>query len=645
MNSLNSLPVGSKKSVLLKSSFCLFITLFIGWLIYEQTYQEKINTIKAKQDEKLVLISGDFSKELSSIKKLTRILAQGPILKSDTPNKPLQSKQRRDEINNYFLNFAAISTNIAQIRWLDTQGQEQYRINAANGIGEIVSPDELQNKQTRYYFQKGMQVSAPDIFATEIDLNIERNQIVMPHQPTIRVTYRTDKENYLLDGLLVVNFNLDYLFDQIKSYNQESTLISILNHDGFWLLNPDAELEWGFMYGKNEQTLALKKPELWQQIIDGNVEYGSHFFNHSLYTYRRFSIFSLREKKGRISNADKELIILISSPNELLITVRNAALRLALICSGLLCLISFGFIYREYKFQNQLLALSHKLHIEKIELDIVNRELDATIKQQQQLQEGLIEAQKLSSLGLLVAGVAHEMNTPIGGAVISVSNADMALNKLNEAMKQGLTKSTLESTTTSIGENLALAKVNLNKTAVLVKSFKKMAIDRHNDEFIVCDIEKIIEELLLSLNSRLKNSPIKVKTVFLLNKQVISLPGIISQVVENLVVNALNHAFDEKQEGVIEIKVEQATNNSVRLSVSDNGKGVDGEIKADIFEPFYTTARGKGNTGLGLYMVYQWVTQILKGDIKLHSEPQSDTYFKTQFIITLPGLKVKSHYD
>lgn len=645
MNSLNSLPVGSKKSVLLKSSFSLFITLFIGWLIYEQTYQEKINTIKAKQDEKLVLISGDFSKELSSIKKLTRILAQGPILKSDTPNKPLQSKQRRDEINNYFLNFAAISTNIAQIRWLDTQGQEQYRINAANGIGEIVSPDELQNKQTRYYFQKGMQVSAPDIFATEIDLNIERNQIVIPHQPTIRVTYRTDKENYLLDGLLVVNFNLDYLFDQIKSYNQESTLISILNHDGFWLLNTDAELEWGFMYGKNEQTLALKKPELWQQIIDGNVEYGSHFFNHSLYTYRRFSIFSLRENKGRISNADKEFIILISSPNELLITVRNAALRLALICSGSLCLISFGFIYREYKFQNQLLALSHKLHIEKIELDIVNRELDATIKQQQQLQEGLIEAQKLSSLGLLVAGVAHEMNTPIGGAVISVSNADMALNKLNEAMKQGLTKSTLESTTTSIGENLALAKINLNKTAVLVKSFKKMAIDRHNDEFIACDIEKIIEELLLSLNSRLKNSPIKVKTVFLLNKQIISLPGIISQVVENLVVNALNHAFDEKQEGVIEIKVEQATNNRVRLSVSDNGKGVDGEIKADIFEPFYTTARGKGNTGLGLYMVYQWVTQVLKGDIKLHSEPQSDTYFKTQFIITLPDLKAKSHYD
>ena len=109
--------------------------------------------------------------------------------------------------------------------------------------------------------------------------------------------------------------------------------------------------------------------------------------------------------------------------------------------------------------------------------------------------------------------------------------------------------------------------------------------------------------------------------------------------------NALNHAFDDKQEGVIEIKVEQATNNSVRLSVSDNGKGVNNDTKADIFEPFYTTARGKGNTGLGLYMVHQWVTQVLKGDIKLHSEPQSDAYFKTQFIITLPDLAAKSHYD
>ncbi|WP_372859079.1 ATP-binding protein [Pseudoalteromonas sp.] len=96
---------------------------------------------------------------------------------------------------------------------------------------------------------------------------------------------------------------------------------------------------------------------------------------------------------------------------------------------------------------------------------------------------------------------------------------------------------------------------------------------------------------------------------------------------------------------MIKIKVEQAIDKSVRLSVSDNGKGVNNDTKADIFEPFYTTARGNGNTGLGLYMVYQWVTQVLKGDIKLHSEPQSDAYFKMQFIITLPDLTAKSHYD
>ncbi|CAH9050829.1 Alginate biosynthesis sensor protein KinB [Pseudoalteromonas haloplanktis] len=125
----------------------------------------------------------------------------------------------------------------------------------------------------------------------------------------------------------------------------------------------------------------------------------------------------------------------------------------------------------------------------------------------------------------------------------------------------------------------------------------------------------------------------------------VSLPGIISQVVENLVINALNHAFDEKQEGVIEIKVEQATNNRVRLSVSDNGKGINAEIKADIFEPFYTTARGKGNTGLGLYMVYQWVTQVLKGEISLQSDLGGNEDYKTQFVILLPELATKTHYN
>lgn len=637
MSSIKFLPSGSTKSAVIKSAFGLFLSLLIGWLVFQQIYQDKIATIKAKQDEKLAVISTDFFRELSSINKLTKILAKGPLLQKGLPETGLTEQQNRDKINDYFVSFGTTSTNISQIRWLDKKGQERYRVNFNKSGWQIVEKSKLQTKQNRYYFQQGIQVKAPNTYASQIDLNIEHEAIIKPHQPTTRVTYRTNKEKYLIDGLLVVNFNLDYLFNDIKQYKQPKTHISVLNHEGFWLLNKNPQLEWGFMYDQMDNTLAFTHPLLWQQISDKKREHNSRLIDDKVYTFRRFSISSLKESKGSLSDIDKEIVILIDSHESLIKDARSVAIQFALLCSGLLCSISFFFIYREYTYQKQLLTLSHRLHIEKIELEVINRELDDTLKQQQQLQADLVEAQKLSSLGLLVAGVAHEMNTPIGGAIISVSNADMAVKKLTQAIEEGLTKSALESSILSLDENLHLAKVNLDKSAVLVKSFKKMAIDRHNDEFVLCDLKKIVEDLLITLHSRLKNSPVQVSTQFLTNKQIISRPGIISQVLENLIMNALSHGFAQSEPGEIEIKIEQNTQRDIKLTVSDSGVGISSSVTADIFEPFYTTARGKGNTGLGLYMVNQWVTKVLSGSITLYSTPQSDEHFKTQFVIILPN--------
>jgi signal transduction histidine kinase len=210
------------------------------------------------------------------------------------------------------------------------------------------------------------------------------------------------------------------------------------------------------------------------------------------------------------------------------------------------------------------------------------------------------------------------------------------MRRLNEGIKTGLTKSLLESSVLSLDDNLGLAKVNLDKAAVLVKSFKKMAIDRNNEEFIECNIEAIIKELLIALNSRLKTSKIKIITRFDDDYTLKSRPGIISQVVENLIMNALNHAFEENQSGEIEIRVYKSQKGDVNISVSDTGCGIDKQQQTVIFEPFHTSARGKGNIGLGLYMVSQWVTQILKGQLSLDSDPQRGEKYKTRFTITLP---------
>ena len=130
---------------------------------------------------------------------------------------------------------------------------------------------------------------------------------------------------------------------------------------------------------------------------------------------------------------------------------------------------------------------------------------------------------------------------------------------------------------------------------------------------------------------------LQITTQFLISATIHSRPGIISQVVENLIINALDHGFKQNEVGEIELKVEKAEGSLIKLSVSDTGVGIKKTLIKSIFEPFFTSARGKGNTGIGLYMVYQWVTKVLKGDIHVESAPKTTERFKTKFIILLTG--------
>ena len=387
------------------------------------------------------------------------------------------------------------------------------------------------------------------------------------------------------------------------------------------------------MLGKPQLAVSNLYPKLWDEILKQKDKNIFRYLDHKVYTFAKLPTFFSKNQKDVLN---KDVYIYISSADGTLTEIKYTALKYALVFFIAVLSVGAFITYREQRYQQVLKRLFDELKSEKIALDDANQKLSTTIRQQQLLQESLIEAQKLSSLGLLVAGVAHEMNTPIGGAIISVSNAEATIRRLIAAIKSGLTKSQLEESTQSIESNLALAIVNLDKSVVLVKSFKKMAIDRNTDDIVTCCISKIIDNLLIAFHSRIKNSKIKVSTLILSEIDIKSRPGIISQVIENLVMNALNHGFQEGDAGEIEIKVENVDSNLLKLTVSDSGVGINEALQASIFEPFYTSARGKGNTGLGLYMVFQWVTQVLKGKIAVESDPNSEERFKTKFFIILP---------
>lgn len=250
-----------------------------------------------------------------------------------------------------------------------------------------------------------------------------------------------------------------------------------------------------------------------------------------------------------------------------------------------------------------------------------NIELEQTMERLRSTQAQLVQSEKMASLGALVAGVAHEINTPIGIGVTAASTLQAkSLQIKQQYEKANLSRSDLEqflNTTNNTG-NIILS--NLERAANLIQSFKLVAVDQSNNERRVFFLDQYIAEVLQSLAPKLKHAGDKVIVNCPTDLQMDSYPGAIAQILTNFVSNSLLHAYDEGQQGNLRVDVQQ-DNEHVILRCSDDGKGVPAEILSRIFDPFFTTKRGSGGTGLGLHIVYNLVTSTLGGTIRAESTP------------------------
>jgi signal transduction histidine kinase len=243
-----------------------------------------------------------------------------------------------------------------------------------------------------------------------------------------------------------------------------------------------------------------------------------------------------------------------------------------------------------------------------------------------------VEAEKMAALGSLVAGISHEINTPIGIGITAVSHLEGLARSTHEQNVKGLLETEklnrmLEKTV----EMSELALRNLQRAGELVANFKQVAVDQHIEEKCKMNLSEHLHSALLTLKPKLKRSIVTVSIDGPSGLVMVSYPGAIWQVVTNLVLNGILHAFEPDEEGSIKI-IFRKVGKQVELSISDNGKGIEEAELSKIFDPFYTTRRHKGGTGLGLHIVYNIVTQLLKGNIVCSSIPGEGT----TFIITLP---------
>ncbi len=265
------------------------------------------------------------------------------------------------------------------------------------------------------------------------------------------------------------------------------------------------------------------------------------------------------------------------------------------------------------------------------DFQIANEHLRRTLDDLRNAQKQLVESEKMAALGGLVAGVAHEINTPLGIGVTAASHLETESKRLAESLRQNVMKrSDLETYIGIADESSQIILRNLRRADHLIKSFKQVAVDQSSEQRRIVNLSEYLDEILTSLQPRLKKTPYEVRIDCPPDIIVDTYPGALYQVFVNLVMNSLIHAFEGRDHGRIDVMA-SLEGAEVVIHYRDDGRGMAPEVVARIFEPFFTTKRGQGGSGLGMHIVYNLVSQLLDGTVRCDSSPGNGVQFHIVF--------------
>ncbi len=251
----------------------------------------------------------------------------------------------------------------------------------------------------------------------------------------------------------------------------------------------------------------------------------------------------------------------------------------------------------------------------------------------EETQSKMVQQGRMAALGGMVAGISHELNTPVGNSLMAATVLQSRTAQVRKLLgDNNLKYSELSDYLESATESTRIIEQNIRRATDLVKNFKQVAVDQTSERRRSFSLSVIIDELVATLKPQLKHTPhtleVDVPPHLLMN----SYPGPLEQVITNLVMNSLAHAFEPGESGLLKLAVRKVDEDHIEMEYSDNGRGIDMEIRSRIFDPFFTTQLGRGGSGLGLHIAYNIVTDMLGGDIRLDEKTRKGV----RFIITLP---------
>lgn len=265
-----------------------------------------------------------------------------------------------------------------------------------------------------------------------------------------------------------------------------------------------------------------------------------------------------------------------------------------------------------------------------MELANTRKALAATNARLSGLMEQLVQSEKLKSLGFLAAGVAHELNTPIGNAILVADAVDTAIREFTLAQTTGSPPPSLDELVSTFQEGAPFILRNLNRASKLIGALKMVSVDRASERRRQVNIRNLLNDVVTILGNQFSKIPYSLSIDCNPEWQLETYPGHLEQILDNLIQNAIIHGFDGRASGAIQIRVHASSGGTLTLVVSDDGQGIPAANLNKVFDPFFTTKLGQGGSGLGLHIAYTLATGILGGTIGVSSQVGSGTQFTLQ---------------
>jgi signal transduction histidine kinase len=274
---------------------------------------------------------------------------------------------------------------------------------------------------------------------------------------------------------------------------------------------------------------------------------------------------------------------------------------------------------------NQQLELRVQARTEKLEE--ANRDLSVALASVSSMQTELLRSEKLAALGSLVAGVAHELNTPIGNSVTVGSTLQYQVHALSLAYSKGeMRRSTLQEFIDSATHGTDILMRALARASELIGSFKRVAVDQSSDQRRGFDLQTTLREICMTLEPMHKNTPFELTMDVPEGITLDSYPGALGQLITNFVSNALQHGFEGRTTGTMKMWAHAIDADQVALHFTDDGQGMTEDTRNRVFDPFFTTKLGQGGSGLGMNIVYNIVREIMGGRIEVASSLGAGTH-------------------